>query len=143
MTLAPLEIVGHQNDQWAKQQKFDTKRNSVAERGDLTVQDMVDNVLRKPAFGFEGYTIKPTHKDMVPIRGHKAGKMKRRTFVEEIPLKKQFIPASNKYQTAADWTKNPVSQTARFFQMKRYTQADEIFVKAKKPEKTTPGPFAY
>lgn len=70
-------------------------------------------------------------------------KSKRITFVEEIGIKKANIPASTQYQTEADWTKNPETRTTKWNVAKRYTIADEIEIKSKKPEKTSPGPFAY
>jgi len=42
-----------------------------------------------------------------------------------------------------DWTKNPSTNTAKFFSQKRYTLAEEIEKNSKKPERTSPGPFAY
>ena len=39
--------------------------------GELTVRDVVDNVLRIPAFGFEGYNPKASVKDLLPIETHK------------------------------------------------------------------------
>ena len=44
---------------------------------------------------------------------------------------------------AIDWAKNPSTNTAKFFTSARYTIADEIIKRSKKPERTTPGPFAY
>jgi hypothetical protein len=53
------------------------------------------------------------------------------------------VPPSTKYQTSLDWAKNPSTRTMQFATQKRYTIADEIEIRSKKPEKTSPGPFAY
>lgn len=110
---------------------------------EISVKEIVDNLLHKPAFGFEGYYPKPTHKDLIAPTSHKQPKQKRTTFAEEIGIQKGFVPASTKYQTTLDWAKDPSTRTQKFFTTKRYTIAGEIEKRSKKPEKTTPGPFAY
>ena len=107
------------------------------------MKEIVDNLLHKPAFGFEGYNPKPTHKDLIASTSHKQPKQKRTTFAEEIGIQKGFVPPSTKYQTELDWAKNPSTRTGKFFTTKRYTIAGEIEKRSKKPEKTSPGPVAY
>lgn len=121
-----------------------TARNALANRDpDLTVQDIVDSVLRKQAFGFEGYNPKAVVRDLIPVHTHVKNKSKRRMFCEEASRAKDKIPAPSKYQTAIDWTKSPETRTAKFFTDKRKTVADEIIHKSRFKEKSSPGPAGY
>lgn len=125
------------------QEKNWALKTNTKDRGAITVTDILDSLLHKPAFGFEGYNPKPTHRDLIKPKNFLQAKSKRTTFADEIGIKKSHIPASTKYQTEADWAKNPETRTTKWNLAKRYTIADEIEIKSKKPEKTTPGPFAY
>lgn len=109
----------------------------------LSIQDIVDNVLKKPAFGFEDYNPKAVVKDLLPVNTHVRAKAKRRMFCEEASKAKDKIPAPSKYQTALDWTKSPDSRTSKFFSDRRMMIADEIIKKSKNPAKTSPGPTGY
>ena len=109
----------------------------------LTVQDIIDNMLRKQAFGIDDYNPKATVKDLLPVHTHVRAKQKRRMFCEEASLAKDKVPAPTKYQTAIDWAKDPVSRNIKFYRNERRVIADEIMHKAKQPEKTTPGPAAF
>lgn len=40
----------------------------------LTISNIVENVLKKPAFGFEGYNPKAMVKDLLPVNTHVRGK---------------------------------------------------------------------
>ena len=51
--------------------------------GELTVRDVVDNVLRVPAFGFGGYNPKASVRDLIPAETHRQQRSKRRMFAEE------------------------------------------------------------
>lgn len=62
---APLAVMGKQNEQWA------LNRSHLRANREITVKEIVDNLLHKPAFGFENYNPKPTHKDLIPPISHK------------------------------------------------------------------------
>lgn len=109
----------------------------------LSIQEIVDNVLKKPAFGFEGYNPKPVVKDLLPVKTHVRAKAKRRMFCEEASRAKDKVPAADKYQTAIDWSKDPETRTIKFYSDRRRMVADEIIHKSKHPEKTSPGPTGY
>lgn len=109
----------------------------------MTVNDIVNSVLRKQAFGFDGYNPKAVVKDLLPVNTHVKAKAKRRTFVEDAIRAKDKVPAPSKYQTALDWNKSPDSRTAKFFTTKRKTIADEIIHKSQFKEKTSLGPAGY
>lgn len=103
----------------------------------------MDNVLKKPVFGFEGYNPKPEFKDMMPINGTLRAKAKRNTFCDDAIKVKDKVPSSDKYFTMLDWSKNPTSRNIKFYTDKRNMIAEEIIHKSKKPEKTSPGPAEY
>jgi hypothetical protein len=88
---APLAVMGKQNEKWA------LNRSHLRANREITVKEIVDNLLHKPAFGFENYNPKPTHKDLIPPISHKQQKSKRTTFAETIGIEKSFVPASTKY----------------------------------------------
>lgn len=79
------------------QEKNWTLITNTKDRGNLTVTNIVDSLLNKPAFGFEGYNPKPTHKDLLKPKNFFQAKSKRTTFVDEIGIRKAHIPASTKY----------------------------------------------
>ena len=58
---------------------------------------MVDNVLKKPTFGFEGYNPKAMVKDLLPVNTHVRAKSKRRFFTDEASKAKDKVPAADKY----------------------------------------------
>ena len=64
-----LEILSmdRKQNRWVNAEGFGKKKMS----GELTVRDIVDNVLRVPAFGFQGYNPKATVKDMLPVEAHR------------------------------------------------------------------------
>ena len=49
----------------------------------ITIKDVVDNVLKKPAFGMEDYNPKAMVKDLLPVHTHVRAKGKRKMFCEE------------------------------------------------------------
>ena len=63
-----LEILGqgHKNNSWANPANTGKKMS-----GDLTVRDVVDNVLKIPAFGFHGYNPKASVRDLIPVETHR------------------------------------------------------------------------
>jgi hypothetical protein len=95
------------------------------------VQDIVDNVLRKHAFGFEGYNPKAVVKDLLPVKTHVRDKSKRRMFCEEASRRHDKIPAPSKYQQSIDWEKDPESRNIKFYKSARITVADEIIARSK------------
>ena len=109
----------------------------------LNVQDVVDNMLKKPTFGFEGYNPKATVKDLLPVNTHVRAKSKRRMFCEEASRAKDKVPAADKYQSAIDWNKDPESRNIHFAKSARDVIADEIIKRSKNPAKTSPGPAGY
>ena len=94
--LASLQVTGARKDGWENP-------NSSAKNGlnirdhDISIQDVIDVVLKKPAFGFEGYEPTPTHKYTFPVKTHVAAKAKRRMFCEEASKRADKIPAASKY----------------------------------------------
>ena len=64
-------------------------------------------------------------------------------FCEEASKIKDKVPASSKYQSMIDWSKDPESRTIRFTKSKRETVADVITKKGEKKEKSTPGPAGH
>ena len=97
----------------------------------LTVQAIIDNMLKKQAFGIDDYNPKPTHKDLFPVHTHVRAKAKRKMFCDDAIKTKDFVPAPVKYQTAIEWAKDPVSRNIKFYKNERRTIADEIMHKAK------------
>ena len=73
----------------------------------LTVQNIVDNVMKKQAFGIESYNPKASVKDLLPVNTHVRAKGKRRMFCEEASRAKDKVPGADKYQSAIDWHKDP------------------------------------
>ena len=137
-----LSINGARKEGWDN--PHSTARNGLHMRdANLTIQDIVDNVLKKPAFGFEGYNPKATVKDLLTVHTHVRAKAKRRMFCEEASRAKDKVPAPSKYQSAIDWNKDPESRNIKFYSDARKTIADEIIHKSKNPAKTSPGPTGY
>ena len=62
-----LEIIGKKENAWAK--PANTAQNKI--NPTLTVKDVVDNVLRIPAFGFTGYNPKASVRDLIPCETHR------------------------------------------------------------------------
>lgn len=75
----------------------------------------------------------------------KAGNQKRQTFSETIPKITAHVPAPTKYNTTYDWTsKNCMpTVTQKMSKAKKITYLEEIYIKNKVPEKSTPSPFNY
>ena len=137
-----LSIAGGRKEGWDNPNS--TARNGLHVRDNgLSVQDIVDSVLKKPVFGFEGYNPKPVVKDLLPVHTHVRAKAKRRMFCEEASRAKDKVPAANKYQSEIDWSKDPETRNIKFYSSKRDTIADEIIKKSKNPAKTSPGPAGY
>lgn len=137
-----LSIMGGRKEGWENPNS--TARNALHNRDpNLTVKDIVDSVLRKQAFGFEGYNPKPVVKDLLPVHTHVKSKAKRRMFCEEAAKAKEKVPSPDKYQTTLDWAKSPETRTAKFFTDKRRMIANEIIHRSKFKEKTSPGPAGY
>ena len=105
----------------------------------LTVQTMVNSILRVPPFGFQGYNPKSTSKDLIKPISWGTSKQKRTTFCEEIAKKKAHVPAANKYSTMADWTKDKSLVSPVFSKSPRTVIADEIAKKNACKEKSSPG----
>ena len=134
-----LSVQGSRKNGWENPNS--TARNGMLIRdGKLSVQDIIDNIQKKAAFGIDDYNPKPMVKDLLPVHTHVPSKSKRRTFVEETMRLHEKIPAPNKYQSAIDWNKDPNSRTIKFYKDARKTVADTIIAKSKHPEKSTPGP---
>ena len=89
----------------------------------LSVQDIVDSMLKKQTFGMDDYNPKAVVKDLLPVHTHVRAKSKRRMFTEEAIKAKAIVPSSTKYQTFYDWKKDPVSRNIKFYSDKRVTQA--------------------
>ena len=142
LTSAQLSVTGARKDGWDNPNS--TARNGLHMRdNNLTIQDIVDNVLKKPAFGFEGYNPKAVVKDLLPVKTHAPVKAKRRMFCEEASRAKDKVPSPTKYQSAIDWNKNPTSRNIKFYSDARMMVADEIIKKSKNPAKTSPGPTGH
>ena len=113
-----LSVVGGRKEGWGNPDSM--ARNGLHQRdAGLSVQDIVDNMLRKPAFGFENYNPKAVVKDLLPVNTHVKAKAKRRMFCEEASRAKDKVPSPTKYQTAIDWNTSPETRTAKFFTDKR------------------------
>jgi len=138
-----LAVHGGRKDGWDNPNSG--AKNALHHRPDpsLTVQDILDNMLGKQAWGIDHYNPKAVVKDLLPVNTHVRAKAKRRMFCEEASLAKDKVPASTKYQTAIDWAKDPESRNIKFYKDARKTIAGEIMHKAKFPEKTSPGPAAH
>ena len=137
-----LTVTGGRKEGWENPNS--TARNGLHLRDNsLSIQDIVDNVLKKPAFGFENYNPKAVVKDLLPVHTHVRAKAKRRMFCEEASRAKDKVPAPTKYQSAIDWHKDPQSRNLRFAKDGRNMIAEEIMRKAKNPAKTSPGPTGY
>ena len=101
-----LTVTGGRKEGWENPNS--TARNGLHLRDNsLSIQDIVDNVLKKPAFGFENYNPKAVVKDLLPVHTHVRAKAKRRMFCEEASRAKDKVPAPTKYQSAIDWHKDP------------------------------------
>ena len=137
-----LEIVGGRKEGWENPDS--TAKNGLNRRDHgLSIQEIVDNVLKKPAFGFEGYNPKAKVKDLLPVHTHVKGNSKRNTFCDDAIKAKDKVPSSDKYQTMLDWNKYPTSRNIKFYRDKRNMIAEEIIHKSKNPAKTSPGPAGY
>ena len=112
-------------------------------QNNLTIQNVVDNVMKKTVFGFDGYNPKATVKDLLPVNTHVRAKTKRRMFCEEASKAKDKVPAADKYQSAIDWNKDPASRSIHFAKSSRDCIADEIIKRSKNPAKTSPGPAGH
>jgi len=70
-------------------------------------------------------------------------KEKHLSFCEGIAKKKQWVPGSNKYITeVGDWSRNFIEK-GKMDKAQKNTFTEEIFKKALKKEKTTPGVGKY
>lgn len=137
-----LEIIGGRKEGWDNPDS--TARNGLGQRDyGLSIQEIVDNVLKKPAFGFEGYNPKAKVKDLLPVNTHVRAKAKRNTFCDEAIKMKDKVPSSDRYFSMLDWKKNPTSRNYRFGKDGRNMIAEEIIHKSKNPAKTSPGPAGY
>lgn len=136
-----LSVIGGRKPGW--ENPHSNAMNNKGNRGELTIQDIVDGVIKKPAFGFQPYDPKPVVKDLIKVHTHVKQKAKRRMFCEEASRAKDKIPASSKYFSAIDWNKSPETRTIKFLSNPRRTIADEIMHKSKNPAKTSPGPAGY
>ena len=94
-----LEVIGGRKDGWGNPDT--TALNSKHRRDpNLTIQEIVNNVLKKPVFGFEGYEPKPTMGDNTIYKNpntHVRAKAKRIMFCEEASKAKDKVPAADKY----------------------------------------------
>ena len=137
-----LEIKAGRKEGWDNPNS--SARNALGMRdGDLSIQDIVDSMLKKQAFGIDDYNPKPVVKDLLPVHTHVRAKSKRRMFCDEAIRAKDKVPAPNKYQSAIDWHKDPTSRNIKFYKDARKTVADEIIHKSKFLEKSTPGPAGH
>ena len=140
-----LEVIGGRKDGWGDPDT--TALNSKHRRDpNLTIQEIVNNVLKKPVFGFEGYEPKPTMGDNTIYANpntHVRAKAKRIMFCEEASKAKDKVPAADKYQHAIEWNKNPTSRNIKFYTTPRNVIADDIIKKSQNPAKTSPGPAGY
>ena len=127
-----MEMIGKKENAWANPANGGKKANS------LTVRDVVDCVLKIPAFGFDGYNPKASVRDLIPTETHRQPKSKRITFAEESQKAHSYVPGAGKYHTAHDWAKAPSTRTAKFFVTKRRTQADDIAHANQFKEKSSP-----
>ena len=77
-----LGIIGGRKQGWENPDS--TARNGLGGRDNsLTLKDIVDNVMRKPTFGFEGYNLKANEvKDLMPVQASLRAKEKRTMFCE-------------------------------------------------------------
>lgn len=91
-----LEIVGGRKEGWDNPDS--TAKNSLHRRDHgLSIQEIVNNVLKKPVFGFEGYNPKAKVKDLLPVNTHVRANAKRKTFCDEAIKAKDKVPSSDKY----------------------------------------------
>ena len=98
---------------------------------DLTIDEIVNSILKKPAFGFAEY--KPRNlvsNNLHPGPSNGLGKQKRTMFCEEVARAKTGIPEPTKYFKPIDWTVNPETKPVKMFKAKRRTIAEEITHKA-------------
>jgi len=137
-----MMVTGGKKEGWNNPDS--TARNAFNMRSnDLSIQEIVDSVLNKKPFGFDGYNPKAVVRDLLPVKTHLKNKSKRRMFCEEASREKDKIPAPSKYQSAIDWTKDPETRTLKFLKDPRKTVADEIIHKSKNPAKCSPGPAGH
>ena len=93
---AGLQITGQRKEGWDNPNS--SARNGLNMRdNDISIQDVIDVVLKKPAFGFDQYEPTPTHAYTFPVKTHVKGNQKRRMFCEEASKRADKIPASTKY----------------------------------------------
>ena len=77
--------------------KLQKNKGPLHRDASITIRDVVDNVLKKPAFGMEDYNPKAMVKDLLPVHTHVKAKGKRRMFCEEASKQKEKVPGANKY----------------------------------------------
>ena len=91
-----LEIIGGRKVGWDNPDS--TARNGLGQRDHgLSIQEIVDNVLKKPVFGFEGYNPKAKVKDLLPVNTHVRANAKRNTFCDDAIKMKDKVPSSDRY----------------------------------------------
>ena len=152
--MGSLAVTGNRNGDWSNPNTL--ARNNINARlgakdslmgkdvKDLTIDEIVNSILKKPAFGFAEY--KPRNlvsNNLHPGPSNGLGKQKRTMFCEEVARAKTGIPEPTKYFKPIDWTANPETKPVKMFKAKRRTIAEEISHKAQWKEKTTPGPTGY
>jgi len=139
-----LSVTGGKKDGWGNPDSMARNALHIRDQNpNLSIQDIVDNVLKKQAFGFEGYNPKAIVEDSFPVKTHVHAKAKRRMFCEEASRRADKIPSPSKYQSLLDWDKEPESRTIHFSKDRRRTIAGEIFHVSKFKEKSSPGPTGY
>lgn len=79
----PLSIIGALNPGWGNETTNARNAHAMRNVNTLNLNDVVNNVLKKPVFGFEGYKPKAVVRDLIPSEAHKIMKSKRRMFAEE------------------------------------------------------------
>ena len=106
----------------------------------MTIKDTVNEILRKPAFGDDFYQT-PSNEMLlkkVPF-GHQ-NKLKFTTFGEDVQKQKKWVPSPSQYIGPLQWGEDAKSKKSGMAKSPRTTVTDEIFVKGKKKEKSSPSP---
>jgi len=86
-----MSVTGSRKNGWENPNT--TARNGLGNRdAGLTIQDIVDNVMKKPVFGIDGYNPKATVKDLLPVNTHVRAKAKRTNFVDDAIKKAGKVP---------------------------------------------------
>lgn len=115
-----------------------TYRNN---NSNLTMKDMVESTMGKPAFGFNFY--KTPSNEMLQKKAPfgMSNKEKNPSFGEQMQKKKGWVPSPDKYNLGYDWLTNSPKRAGEFLKKPRQTFSDEIIQRTLKANGPSPASY--